>query len=115
MLYPNLKPMALVFLLILLTVSCDSTKSTTNKTAVTYQKEGYLLGTIVLKDTGNCGWIITDSKNNTYDPVNIEDEKFLSFSLKKETLYFKFLPLRMKNRCENTSPIALIEVILATN
>ena len=113
--YPNLKPMALVFLLILLTVSCESRKLTTNKTAATYQKEGYSLGTIAPKDTGNCGWIITDSKNNTYDPINIEDEKFLSFSLKKEIIYFKFLPLRMKNRCKNTSPIALVEVIIATN
>lgn len=115
MLHPNLKLIALTFFIVLLTNSCESTKLTTNKTAVTYQKEGYLLGTIVPKDTGNCGWVITDSKNNTYDPVNIEDENFLSFSLKKETIYFKFLPLKMKNRCENTSPIALIEVVLATN
>ena len=107
MIHPNLKLIALTFFIVLLMISCESTKLTTNKTAVTYQKEGYLLGSIVPKDTGNCGWIITDSKNNTYDPVNIEDEK--------ETIYFKFLPLRMKNRCENTSPIALIEVILATN
>ena len=115
MIHPYIKPIALIFFLVLLRVSCDITKLTVNKTVVTYQKEGYLLGTIIPKDTGNCGWIITDSKNNTYDPINITDQKFLSFSLKKETIYFKFLPLRMKNRCKNTSPIALVEVILATN
>jgi|TARA_B110000908_G_scaffold99590_1_gene117612 hypothetical protein len=115
MIHPYIKPIALIFFLVLLRVSCDITKLTANKTVVTYQKEGYLLGTIIPKDTGNCGWIITDSKNNTYDPINITDQKFLSFSLKKETIYFKFLPLRMKNRCKNTSPIALVEVILATN
>ena len=113
MMYPNTKPIA--FILIILMISCNSTKSTTNKATLEYKKAGYYLGTIVPKDTGNCGWIITDSNNNNYDPINIKDEKFLSFSLKKETIYFKFLPLRMKNRCKNTSPISLIEIISSSN
>ena len=110
MIHQNLRPIA--FLLILIILSCKSTKIIKNKTANNYKKEGYTYGTIVPKDTGNCGWIITDSKNNNYDPINIKDESFLSFSLKKEKIYFKFLPLKMKNRCENISPITLLEVIL---
>ena len=96
-------------------ISCVNSKSSLYKTISKYQKEGYSTGTITPKSKGNCGWIITDSKNNSYDPINIEEEKFIQFSLKKENIYFKFLPLRMKNRCKNTSPISLVEIILAPN
>ena len=95
--------------------SCNSTKLSSNKTDSQYQKEGYTYGVITPKDNGNCGWIISVAKNINYDPINIEDEKFIKFSSSKETVYFKFLPLRMKNRCKNASPIALMEVVLATN
>ncbi|MFY0630284.1 MAG: hypothetical protein JXR05_07870 [Flavobacteriaceae bacterium] len=104
-----LKPFA--FVLLLLTLSCNSSKSTTDKTAAEYEKEGYIVGTISPKGNGNCGWIIYDGERNLkYDPVNIEDEKFVGFSLKEQKVYFKFLPLRQKNRCENTAPIRLTEV-----
>ena len=96
-------------------ISCNSTKLSSNKTDSQYQKEGYTYGVITPKDNGNCGWIISVAKNINYDPINIEDEKFIKFSSSKETVYFKFLPLRMKNRCKNASPIALMEVVLATN
>ncbi len=111
--HSNIKPIVLIIALLM--ISCKSTKSSTNKEALEYQKKGYSLGTIEPKDTGICGWIITDSNNINYDPINIKDEEFISFSLKKEIIYFKFLPLRMKNRCKNTSPIALVEVILVNN
>ena len=105
-----------ILILILITIiSCVNSKSSLHKITSKYQKEGYSSGTIIPKNKGNCGWVIIDSKNNSYDPVNIEEEMFIQFSLKKETIYFKFLPLRMKNRCKNTSPISLVEVILAPN
>ena len=43
--------------------------------------------------------------------VNVEDEKFAQYATQKTTIFFKFLPLRMKNRCNDVSPIRLIEVI----
>ncbi|MDC3366604.1 hypothetical protein OAV73_04795 [Flavobacteriaceae bacterium] len=113
MIHSNIKPIGLI--LILLMISCNSTKLSSNKTDSQYQKEGYTYGVIIPKDNGNCGWIISVAKNINYDPINIEDEKFIKFSSSKETVYFKFLPLRMKNRCKNASPIALMEVVLATN
>ncbi len=113
MIHSNIKPIGLI--LILLMISCNSTKLSSNKTDSQYQKEGYTYGVITPKDNGNCGWIISVAKNINYDPINIEDEKFIKFSSSKETVYFKFLPLRMKNRCKNASPIALMEVVLATN
>jgi len=105
----------ILILILISIISCVNSKSSLHKTISKYQKEGYSTGTIIPKDNGNCGWVITDSKNNSYDPINIEEEKFVQFSLKIEKIYFKFLPLRMKNRCKNTSPISLVEVILATN
>ena len=113
MIHSNIKPIGLI--LILLMISCNSTKLSSNKTDSQYQKEGYTYGVITPKDNGNCGWIISVAKNINCDPINIEDEKFIKFSSSKETVYFKFLPLRMKNRCKNASPIALMEVVLATN
>ena len=113
MIHSNIKPIGLI--LILLMISCNSTKLSSNKTDSQYQKEGYTYGVITPKDNRNCGWIIYVAKNINYDPINIEDEKFIKFSSSKETVYFKFLPLRMKNRCKNASPIALMEVVLATN
>ena len=104
-----LKPIP--FVLLFLIMSCNSSKSTTKKTVAEYQKEGYTIGTIVPKDSGNCGWVISDSENVKYDPTNIKEEKFSRFSTKEMKIYFKFLPLKQRNRCEDTSPIVLTDVI----
>ena len=105
-----------ILILISITIiSCVNSKSSLHKTISKYQKEGYSTGTITPKDNGNCGWIISVNDTIYYDPINIEEEKFIQYSLKRENIYFKFLPLRMKNRCKNTSPISLVEVILAPN
>ncbi len=105
------KIIPLSFFLILLIGSCNSSKLRVNKTSDAFQTEGYTVGIIVPKVTGNCGWVITVSDNIRYDPINIEEEKFFSFSFQKDTIYFKFLPLRIQNRCKNISPIKLLDVI----
>ena len=81
MIHYNIKPIGLI--LILLMISCNSTKLSSNKTDSQYQKEGYTYGVITPKDNGNCGWIISVAKNINYDPINIEDEKFIKFSSSK--------------------------------
>ena len=98
-------------ILIFLVISCNSSKFTSNKNHEYYQKRGYSRGILLPKDTGNCGWVLSVSKNLGFDPINIEEKKFLPFSLKKQVVYFKFLPLRMKSRCKDYAPIKLIEVI----
>lgn len=108
-----LKPITLIVLLIIF--SCNSSKSTTKKATVNYEKEGYTFGIIEPKDSGNCSWVIVDSENIKYEPENIKDEKFARFSTKKMSIYFKFLPLRKRNNCKDTSPIVLTEVIEAEN
>jgi hypothetical protein len=82
------------------------------KSTEEYQKEGYTVGIIEPFNSGDCAARITIKELDIqYDPINIQDEKFAEFASKKTEIYFKFLPLRMKNRCDNVSPISLIEVI----
>ena len=77
-----------------------------------YKNQGYTLGVIEPKSGSACGWIISvDGEESKYDTINIESEEFAQFSLKKTTIFFKFLRLRMQNRCEDASPIRLSEVI----
>ena len=99
----------LVFLSSIL--ACSSSKLNSKNSLAHYLDKGYTLGIIERKDSGNCGWMISVSENIVYDPINIEEEKFIAFSLEKETIFFKFLPLRMKNRCEKRVPIQLLEII----
>ncbi|MDB4170777.1 hypothetical protein N9750_01520 [Polaribacter sp.] len=113
MIHTNSKPIS--FVIILFLISCNSLKLTTKKPTNPPHKEGYTFGIIKHKDTGNCGWIISDSKNINYDPINIKEDEFLPYTFKKNKIYFKFLPLRMKNRCENVFPIKLIEIIPYTD
>ncbi len=102
-----------IFLLVCLSsiLACGSSKLNSKNTLNHYLEIGYTLGIIERKDSGNCRWMITISENIIYDPINIEEEKFIPFSLKKKTILFKYLPLRMKNRCENRVPIQLVEII----
>ena len=46
--HSNIKPIVLIIALLM--ISCKSTKSSTNKEALEYQKKGYSLGTIEPKD-----------------------------------------------------------------
>ena len=100
-----------LFLTLTLMVSCNCLTSTTKKKNIDYEKEGYMFGIIEPKDSGNCGWVITNKENILFDPINIEDEKFSSFITKKEKVYFKFLPLRRSNRCPNVSPVVIVEMV----
>jgi hypothetical protein len=105
------KYLILITFILLTIISCNSSKSSLKKNLIDTKKEGYSIGLIEPKGNDNCGWVISDTQNVKYDPINIEDEKFLRFSLKKEKIYFKFLRLRMKNRCGDNSPIQLIDII----
>lgn len=89
--------------------SCNSQKTAVKKSVEEYIKEGYTVGTIS-QGMGDCTVVISvDELNVKYDPINIQDEEFAKLASKKGAIFFKFLPLRMKNRCKNVSPIRLIE------
>ena len=101
-----------IFILVLFVSACNSQKTTVKKSTEEYQKEGYTLGIIEPYNSGECTARITIKELGVqYDPTNIKDEKFAEFRSEKTAIYFKFLPLRMKNRCDGVSPIRLIEVI----
>jgi len=101
-----------IFVVVFLLNSCNSQKTAVKTSIEKYKKQGYTVGVIEPQKTGACATVITVSESELhYDPINIEDEKFIEFGTKKSTVVFKFLPLRMMNRCQNISPIRLIEII----
>lgn len=110
--------------LVLITIasSCDATKNasksdpqtqeTEEKTAQDmskkYQSEGYNLGTVVFMKDSDCTYVIKDDKTGTmYDPINIDDSAYKTFKTNNAKVYYKFIGLRMMNRCEGIQPIQL--------
>jgi hypothetical protein len=77
-----------------------------------YQQKGYTLGTLESKKTGDCSWVIVVKDSNLqFDPVNIDEDKFVALKATKAPFFFKFLRLRRQNRCEGVSPIQLTEIV----
>ena len=101
-----------IIIIVFLIISCKSQKSTVEKLIDRYKEEGYTLGTTAPTKADNCNTVITVNKSQIkYDPINIDEEKFAEYKDKRTSIFFKFLPLRMKNRCQGVSPIILVEVI----
>ena len=108
--------LTLGFLLILF--SCNSTNksvSTTseNETQMESKKmieEGFTKGTITFsKEEGDCPVTIkVEGKEGSYylDPINLSED----FQKDEEKVWFKFGGLKMMNRCDNASPISIIEI-----
>ena len=93
-------------------ISCKSTKQMSEKVIEEYKQKGYHIGVIEPKKNGKCNYVITiEGSNQEYDPINIESQQFSKILSKKTTIIFKYLGLRMQNRCGTLSPIRLLEVI----
>lgn len=111
-----LKTTTLVLLSFVL--SCNTTKQSVETTnaqdteATTMDKddlkEGYTMGTITYHKDSKCTYIITVEKSGIkFDPINIDMEAYNPFKVDGANIYFKYRPLRMKNRCTEAQPIAL--------
>lgn len=75
------------------------------------QEEGYSKGFVKETDNTKCQFIIINEKTNTaFDPINFEEDAFRDFRLQGEKIYYKFLPLRMPNRCTEAQPISLVDI-----
>lgn len=73
-------------------------------------ENGYSIGTIVTKSSGECMVLIEEaSSKKLYDPINIEEEQFKVFMSDALPIYFKFLPLKRMNRC-NAQPIKILDI-----
>jgi len=115
-----LKLSAILFLS--MTQSCDSTKASatekkaetnTTKEMNTLISEGYVAGTIKYQVESKCSYILIDEKTGIkYDPVNIGEEKFMPYKNDANKVYFKYLSLRRMNRCNEASPVQLIDIQL---
>lgn len=100
-------------------LSCNAKKKSVKSEDATKQlemvkekmiSEGFTMGTITAhKDGSGCPFTIkVDDSNIPYllDPVNIED------GFKKDGLmvWVKYIPMRMKNRCEGANPVTVSEM-----
>ena len=68
--------------------------------------EEYTNGTIISGGKSACEYLIKLEDGSLFDPINLEDK------FKKEELevQFTFARLRMRNRCDNASPINIIDI-----
>ena len=99
--------------------SCDSMKTTTtsnkgedintiNDMKSQLIADGYVAGTIKYQSESKCPYvIIDDSTQLKYDPINLDEEKYMRFKKDAEKVYFKYRPLRMMNRCNEAQPVEL--------
>lgn len=93
-------------------ISCKSIEPMSEKIIEEYKQQGYSVGVIEPKSNEKCNYVITiQGSDLKYDPINIEDKQFAKILSKKTTIIFKYLGLRMQNRCGNLSPIRLLEVL----
>ncbi len=104
-------------LMLVFFISCDSTKKTvdvkdsSNGIDETYVSKGYSIGVIKYFAGSKCNWIIIDEIANTkFDPINIGEDNFKRFMIDDNGVYFKYRPLRRKNRCNDVQPIELVDI-----
>lgn len=101
--------------------SCDSAKTastdrepenkTVNAMESKLQAEGYLSAVIKYQAGSKCTYVLVNEKSQLkYDPINIDEEKFMSFKKDSEKVYFKYRALRMMNRCDDAQPIEIEDI-----
>lgn len=112
--------------LLIFFASCSSSKETAKETSSNNTnneqsdskimdaqmiKDGFYLGVIKHLKNSKCEYIIMDVKTKAqFDPINISEETYKAFRKDTQKVYYKYLPLRMMNRCNDANPISLIEI-----
>lgn len=73
--------------------------------------EGYNIGKIKYQENSKCEYLIVDETTNVkFDPINISEEIYTTFRKDTQKVYFKYRPLRMKNRCLEGQPIQITDI-----
>jgi hypothetical protein len=118
----NLMLKLFTFIFLLISTSCDSTRTAVEQTEPTvnntkemdtkYANDGYASGVIDYDEKrSKCSFIIIDDKSKLkYDPININEDKFASLRGNGTKIYFKFHALRMMNRCDDAQPIEIEDI-----
>jgi len=109
--------------LMTISLSCDTAKSTASVEGTNTEKtlqmetetnllnEGFSIGTVTYLKDSKCSYIIVDKKSGVkYDPINIDDEKYIAFKSDAKQIYYKCRFLRMKNRCNEAQPVQLTDI-----
>lgn len=111
---------SLVFLILIATSCCTSSKTSKNETKNESQEmmanskkmmaAGFTMGTIVASTkTGDCPYVISSEIGGNkvlYDPINL-DEMYKKDGMK---VWYKYNGLRMMNRCDKANPVNVSEV-----
>ncbi len=106
---------SIVTLLLVLAVSCNSKKPTTENTVgadtnteAKMLEAGFKKGVVVASnEEGDCPYTLRVSgQDNLLDPINLE-ENYKSSGVQ---VWFKYNPLRMPNRCEKANPVEITEI-----
>lgn len=94
--------------ILLFVISCGNSVKKLENNNVEMIADGYIKGTILFSDIeGDCVYTIQveDNKKLLLDPINL-DENFMK---NQKKIWFKYTPLKMKNRCDKANPISLID------
>lgn len=109
----------IIFISAIVLSSCISSKTNKSgaslsademeKTEMEMLEKGYQKGVILSTDMeGNCAFIIEykDQSGLTYDALNLEDD----YKIDGQKIWFKFVALRMMNRCGPANPISISDI-----
>jgi hypothetical protein len=107
----KLSKTSILFILLLVTMSCQCKKSTSqtmDRPEGKMIEDGFKKATIVHSSLhGDCEYTFAvEGETNLFDPINLEDK----FQKSQNKIWVKYRPLRMPNRCEKASPVEVTEI-----
>ncbi len=73
-----------------------------------HSENGFKKATIVFSEVeGDCAYTLSvDGESTLFDPINLGEE----FKKSQTTIWVKYRPLRMPNRCDKANPVEITEI-----
>lgn len=98
---------------VMLAFSCNTNKSVSGEnrdiSSEKMEEAGFQKVELVVSDTeGDCPYTLQIKGQETLlDPINLED----TYKKSGISLWVKYRPLRMPNRCEKANPVEIMEIV----
>lgn len=111
-------PFFLTPVLILMMISCNSHKATSDKMTSedmtnmknekTFVENDYKKAVVIFSDSEtDCPYTISvDGETTLFDPINLEN----NYKKAQSKIWVKYRPLRMANRCEKANPVEITAI-----
>lgn len=102
-------------LVILFAFSCQPKKNTTlnskediNPSDLKMSEEGFKKATVIYSEIkGDCPYTISvEGESTLFDPINLGED----YKTSQATIWVKYRPLRMPNRCDKANPVEITEI-----